>query len=125
MRIADGETTEDTNVCPVERKDPIGHCIIPSEAKTDAGRVAPEVGGQPAGKQSEEEIMITVSMCATIVEGEPVSKERLEQIISDHKEWLEDHSKGSRACFLRPKDVVYTFLHTETDTGTVTTTYTR
>ena len=44
--------------------------------------------------------MITVSMCATSVEGEPVSKERLAQIISDHKEWLEDHSKGSRACLI-------------------------
>ena len=41
---------------------------------------------------------ITFSMCATKVNGTPTDKEKLPQIICDHKEWLEDHSKGRQAC---------------------------
>ena len=41
---------------------------------------------------------ITFSMTATRVNGTPEDKEKLPQIISDHKEWLEDHSKGGQAC---------------------------
>ena len=41
---------------------------------------------------------ITFSMTATRVNGTPEDKEKLPQIISKHKEWLEDHSKGRQAC---------------------------
>ena len=42
--------------------------------------------------------MISVSMSATLIKGSPKDKEKLPQIIQDHKEWLDDHSKGRRAC---------------------------
>ncbi len=41
---------------------------------------------------------ITFSMSATRVNGTPEDREKLPQIISDHKEWLADHSKGRQAC---------------------------
>ena len=37
-------------------------------------------------------------MCATIIKGTPEDKEKLPQIISEHKEWLADHNKGRQAC---------------------------
>ncbi len=42
--------------------------------------------------------MISVSMSARVIKGTPEDKEKLPQIIRDHKEWLEDHGKGKRAC---------------------------
>ncbi len=42
--------------------------------------------------------MISVSMSATVIKGTPEDKEKLPQIIREHKEWLEDHGKGKRAC---------------------------
>lgn len=42
--------------------------------------------------------MPTISMCATFIKGTPEDKEKLPQIIKEHKEWLEDHTKGRRAC---------------------------
>ena len=42
--------------------------------------------------------MPTISMCATFIKGTPKDKEKLPQIIKEHKEWLEDHTKGRRAC---------------------------
>lgn len=41
---------------------------------------------------------ISFSMCATRVNGTPEDKEKLPQIISAHKQWLEDHTKGRQAC---------------------------
>lgn len=42
--------------------------------------------------------MVTLSMCAIGVKGKPEGKQKLQQIIHEHKEWLEDHAKGRRAC---------------------------
>ncbi len=42
--------------------------------------------------------MLTISMCASIVEGDPVDRETLSRILSEHKAWLEDHAEGRRAC---------------------------
>ncbi|MBR2560680.1 MAG: pentapeptide repeat-containing protein [Eubacterium sp.] len=42
--------------------------------------------------------MISLSMTATVIKGTPEDKEKLPQIIREHKEWLEDHTKGRRAC---------------------------
>ena len=42
--------------------------------------------------------MITFSMSATEIKGTPEDKEKLPKIIQEHKEWLEDHSKGRQAC---------------------------
>ena len=41
---------------------------------------------------------ITLGLCATIVKGTPMDKEKLSQIIREHKEWLDDHTKGRQAC---------------------------
>ena len=41
---------------------------------------------------------LSLGMCATIIKGTPEDKEKLPQIIRDHKEWLADHAKGRQAC---------------------------
>ena len=42
--------------------------------------------------------MPITSMCASVVEGRRMAREKLLQVISDHKQWLDDHEKGKRAC---------------------------
>lgn len=48
--------------------------------------------------------MPTVSMCASIIHGDPVDRETLSRILNDHKAWLEDRTKGRQAC-LRGMDL--------------------
>ena len=48
--------------------------------------------------------MPTVSMCASIIHGDPVDRETLSRILNDHKAWLEDRTKGRQAC-LREMDL--------------------
>ena len=42
--------------------------------------------------------MPTVSMCASIIHGDPVDRETLSRILNDHKAWLEDRTRGRQAC---------------------------
>lgn len=42
--------------------------------------------------------MPSIQMHASIINGTPEDKDKLPQIISDHKEWLKDHMKGKKAC---------------------------
>ena len=41
--------------------------------------------------------MPTISMCMATVKGDPVDRETLSRILSDHKAWLEDPAKGRQA----------------------------
>ncbi len=41
---------------------------------------------------------VSVNISAMRVKGTPEDKEKLPQIIREHKEWLEDHTRGRQAC---------------------------